>query len=71
MTVLVEVNSSNVFAVGYDHDLKVLIVQFKDGSVYEYEAVEEAVHDQMMAADSKGGFLHREIKGKYTYRKVE
>ncbi len=68
---MVEVNSSNIIdAVGYDHDRKVLIVRFKDGSTYEYEAVEETKHQQMMAADSKGGFLHREIKGKYTYRKV-
>ena len=68
---LVSVESSNVDAIGYDAERKVLIVRFKgNGSIYEYEEVSSDKHSRLMAADSKGGFLNREIKGSHSYRKV-
>lgn len=70
MIEMIEVTSSNVKAVGYDFDRKVLVVEFKNGTTYEYDEVDETKHSQMMAADSVGGFLNREIKNKHAYRKV-
>jgi hypothetical protein len=72
---LVSVESSNVDAIGYDAERKVLIVRFKgtflgNGAIYEYEEVSADKHSRLMAADSKGGFLNREIKGSHSYRKV-
>lgn len=63
------VRSSNVQSVGYDAELLVLVVQFKNGLRYEYAGVEPEVHAGLMAADSVGGALGR-IKNDYICRRV-
>jgi KTSC domain len=69
---MVPVISSNVMAVGYDVEQKELHVQFKGSTtVYIYESVESLVHQSLMASDSKGTFIARELKGKYKFKKVK
>ena len=67
---MIQVESSNIEAVGYDPERHVLTVQFRNGSTYEYEEVPSSKHQDLMAADSKGGFLNKEIKGSHSYRKI-
>lgn len=61
---LTEVKSSNVKRIGYDEPTKTLFVEFS-GGVYGYKDVEKKVYEDLMAADSKGSFVAREIKGRY------
>lgn len=67
---LVEVVSSNVKAVCYDEVAKTLDVTYLSGAVYRYAGVEQETYDALLAADSKGSFIGRNIKGKYEYSKV-
>lgn len=73
--VMMDVQSSNVKSIGYDADKRELHVEFKSGAgryTYVYEEVDEIVHASAMAADSVGGFLHKNVvKGPYKFRKVE
>jgi len=70
--VMMPVQSSNIRAIGYDSDKRELHVEFKSGGRYIYEEVDEIVHASAMAADSVGGFLHKNVvKGPYKFRKVE
>lgn len=62
------VKSSNVFAIGYDKANKILQVEFKNGSVYEYYEVPENVFLAFMSAESKGRFIGNLYK--YKYRQV-
>lgn len=63
---LVPVKSQNVAAIGYDAEAKILSVQFKgSGRVYRYSNVPPQVHADFMAAESKGSFLHTDIRGQY------
>ena len=65
------VTSSNIEAIGYDQDSMELHVRFlKSGETYVYYAVESWVFDEMIQADSKGKYLHRQIKGRYDYGKL-
>lgn len=64
------VSSSNVRSVGYDSASSTLEVSFHDGGVYQYFGVPSTVYAGLMAAASKGGYLHRYIKGRYRYSKV-
>ncbi|KQP40997.1 KTSC domain-containing protein [Pseudorhodoferax sp. Leaf274] len=64
------VSSSNVFAIGYDSDDAVLEVEFKNGSVYSYSGVPLADYEGLMNADSKGTYLHANIKTRYPYVKL-
>lgn len=54
-------NSSTVKAAGYDDGT--IRVVFKDGSVYDAN-VEISVFGALMAASSKGSFVHQNLKGK-------
>ena len=64
------VSSSNLADVGYDSSTQTLEVCFKNGHVYQYFDVPEHVHDDLIRAGSPGGYLSREVKGKYRYARV-
>lgn len=56
---MVPVQSSNVAAIGYDETVRLLRIEFKDGSVYDAYAIDPQMHDALMATSSKGGFISR------------
>ena len=64
------VSSSNLEAVGYDSPSATLAVRFKGGRTYQYFDVPERIYDDLRAAESKGGYLNRAIKGMYWYARV-
>ena len=64
------VSSSNLAEVGYDAPTQTLEVCFKSGRTYQYFGVPERIHDGLVAAESPGGYLNREVKGKYRYARV-
>ena len=60
------VKSSLLDKVGYDPEAKVLAVQMNYSSdVYLYRDVPQDIFDDLLAAESKGGFYVKNIKGKY------
>ncbi|MGK0272940.1 MAG: hypothetical protein ACI88H_003616 [Cocleimonas sp.] len=67
---MIQVNSSNVTAVGYDVDSSTLQVEFHNGSAYQYFDVPEHLFEGLCNSDSVGSFLHVNIKGIYRYSKV-
>ena len=67
---MTQVVSSNVAAIGYDHDENVLVVEFHGGATYRYQNVPENVYEGMKEAESIGKFLNSQVKGVYEYEKV-
>lgn len=61
------VSSSNISSIGYDSDSQVLQIEFHDGSVYDYSGVPPDEHAGIMSADSKGKYLHANIKNRYSF----
>ena len=61
---MIAVISSNIAAVGYDPDKQRLRVQFRDGALWEYEQVAQALYEGLMSADSKNGYFRAHIRGK-------
>ncbi len=66
---MIKVNSTNLSAVGYDSETKILTIEFNDGGLYEYYDVPQNIYDELMSAPSKGSFFHRFIRN--TYRTVK
>ena len=65
------VDSTDVEAIGYDLDNQQLHVRFiGSGATYIYYGVEEWVFHEFLQADSKGTYLHENIKGVYQYDKL-
>jgi hypothetical protein len=63
------VTSSNIMSVGYDPATRMLEVAYATG-VYQYAEVPPAVHLGLMAAGSKGRYLHTQVKPHYGATKV-
>jgi hypothetical protein len=72
--VLVKINSDNVMAAGYDSIRKVMTVQFKNGSQYEYYEVEPELWASFLIAQphpwSKVGYPRLVGEG-YPYRRIQ
>ncbi len=64
------VSSSNISSIGYDADLSILEVEFRDGAVYQYYDVPEVTFDGLMQAPSHGSYLAQNIKGHYRYARL-
>lgn len=65
-----QVSSSNLSAVGYDVDNKLLHVQFKNGTIYEYRGVPEKIYTDLMSADSLGTFFNQNVRTTFPYSKI-
>jgi len=64
------VRSSQIRSAGYEEDSKTLEVEFHSGGVYQYANVPKATYDALMSAPSAGSFLARNIKGRFSYKRV-
>lgn len=64
------VRSSNLKSVGYSKPEKVLEVEFRSGSVYQFEEIHPHTARYLMQAPSKGKFFWKNVRGKYPYQKV-
>jgi phage terminase large subunit-like protein len=60
------VDSSLLDKVGYDNATQTLVIQMLNSSdIYTYRNVPQTLYDELLAADSKGTFFVKKIKGKY------
>lgn len=58
-------DSTNIHAVGYDRARRVLRVDFRDGSKYEYADVSPTQYTELVGAKSIGEHFASAIRGKY------
>jgi len=62
---LVKVDSSMIYAVGYDEETQTLEVVFKRTGVYRYHNVPKDAYEQLMESDSKGSYMRDMIIDMY------
>ena len=67
---MIPVSSSNIQSVGYDSTTETLRVEFLNGSIYEYKAVPQAVHDELINAPSCGSYFNRNIRNNYAHERI-
>jgi len=67
---LTKVNSSMVYAVGYDQENKVLEVVFRKGSIWQYRSVPEDVYEGLISSGSIGSYMRNEILDCYEARQI-
>ena len=66
----VPVNSKIIAEIGYNPETSELEVLYKKGKLYCYHHIEQATYDQLMAAESKGRYLEKHIRDRYTRHEV-
>jgi len=64
------VSSSTIVSVGYDQNAETLEIEFKNGSIYQYYNVPQAVYQQFMESSSKGQFHHAHIRNSFPCSRV-
>ncbi len=64
------VSSSNVASVGYDKTRRVLEIEFRSGATYQYRAVHSNTARGLIAAASKGKYVWKNVRGKYSFSHV-
>ena len=62
--------SSNIVRYGYDEASRVLKVEFKNGSFYDYFDVPDQVFNGMKSASSVGQYLAQQVKGTFRYARA-
>ncbi len=65
-----KIESSNIVETEYDTSSKKLVVEFKNGTKYEYEDVPHQVYTRFRGAESQGKYFTSEISKNYKYKKL-
>lgn len=68
---MINVDSSNIYMVGYDLENQIVYVRFLNGSLYIYKGVPEFEFNALLNAPSVGSYLHRNYKNVYPYERIE
>jgi XTP/dITP diphosphohydrolase len=66
----INVDSSDIVAIGYDPKQRLLEVEFNEGRTYEYQDVAPEVYKHFMQADSFGLYFNTHINNRYRYKKL-
>ena len=65
-----EVKSSNIKGSTYDTSDKTLLIEFNNGSKYQYEDVPHQLYTSFRSSESQGKFFNSEISKKFKYKKL-
>lgn len=65
-----EIKSSNIKRTEFDTEQKKLVVEFNNGTKYEYEDVSHQIYTKFRSAESQGKFFSTEIAKKYKFKKL-
>jgi hypothetical protein len=66
---MIDVKSSMIKSIGYEDGR--LYVQFKNNLVYSYDEVPEEYFEDLLDAESIGGFFHRNIKDEFSCSRTD
>lgn len=68
---MINVESTNLEAIGYDEGQNILHVQFKHGGTYQYFSVDKSIYDGFFNAESQGKYFDLNVKkAGYEFSKV-
>ena len=68
--ILNEIQSSNIVRTEYDTETKHMIVEFKNGARYQYDAVPHEVYTRFRMNESQGKFFTSDISKEFKYTKL-
>ena len=68
---LTTVESSMLYAAGYDSKTRTLEVVFNSGGIYQYYDVPPEEYKELMEAESKGRYMHECIIDMYPYAQIK
>lgn len=67
----VSISSSNLKSSTYNTDEKKLLMEFNNGSIYEYDDVPWEIFTKFRMAESQGKYFNSSISKTYKYKKIK
>ena len=64
------IDSSNLVKTEYDTDTKKMVVEFKNGTRYEYDEVPHNVYAEFRLSESQGKYFNIKISKTYKFNKL-
>ena len=65
-----QIKSSNLKMTEYDTETKLMIVEFNNGTKYEYSEVPHQIYTRFRMSESQGKFFSTDIAKKYKFKKL-
>ena len=66
----VDLNSTSLQAVTYQDRCAVLDLEFRSGAVYRYFGIPAQTFEELLRAESKGGYFNSHIRNRFAYARV-
>ena len=66
----VNISSSNLKSAKFNTEDETLLMEFNNGSIYEYEKVPWEIFTKFRMAESQGKFFTTDISKKFKYKKL-
>lgn len=68
--ILNEIKSSNIKKTEYDTETRQMIVEFNNGTKYEYDEVPHQIYTKFRMSESQGKFFSTDIAKKFKFKKL-
>jgi hypothetical protein len=65
-----EIDSTTIIKSTYDTESKEMMVEFKNGTKYQYQEVPHSIYTKFRMAESQGKFFSNDIAKKFKYSKL-
>lgn len=65
-----EIKSSNIKKTEYDTETRLMVVEFNNGTKYEYSEIPHQIYTRFRLSESQGKFFFTDISKKYKYKKL-
>ncbi len=64
------VESTTLATIAYDEARRVLQLEFRSRTIYQYLGVPAIVHQALLIAPSKGSYFNQAIRGRFAYKRL-
>lgn len=62
--------STVLASITYDEPTQLLLVEFRGGAIYCYFGVPLTVHEDLLAAPSKGAYFNRFVRTRFSFTRL-
>jgi len=66
----VTVQSSSLASIGHSAEDNVLVIEFRNGSLYRYLDVPADAYEELLRAESKGAHFNRFVRTRFVHQRI-
>jgi KTSC domain len=67
----IRLDSTVLQSVGYQDQLVLLELEFRDGTIYHYFKVSEQIFQELLRAESRGAYFNANIRHRFAYAQIQ